>query len=89
LYYAHRFWSLLHERENEFQRLYNELNGRYRTNFGHYHQFVTEQPTASDRDGYRFVFERWVTISKSLGLETPETWDHLSTRSAGTADVDS
>jgi hypothetical protein len=39
LWTAHRSWSLLHEREGEFQRLYNELNTRHRAVRGHYAQY--------------------------------------------------
>ena len=81
LYVAHRCWSLLHERESEFQNLYNTLIDKHRAVCGLYHQYREATPEGSDDEAYRFIFERWTTISTSLGLKTPESWDHLSNRS--------
>jgi hypothetical protein len=75
LWTAHRSWSLLHEREGEFQRLYSELTRRHNANSGHYAQYRDANPDGSEKDAYRFVFERWATISQFLGLEVPGSWD--------------
>jgi hypothetical protein len=75
LWTAHRCWSLLHERETEFQDLYHELADRHRANGGHYAQYRDANPDGSEKDAYRFIFERWATISQSLGLKVPDSWD--------------
>ena len=76
LWVAHWCWSLLHERENEFQRLNHELHLRQQSNRPHYYQWLEVNPTGSERDAYRFVLERWATISRSLGLVVPDARDH-------------
>ena len=88
LWIAHRCWSLLHEREEEFQRLYNELTATHHASCGHYHQYQCTFPAGSENDAFRFVFERWATISRVLGLKTPESWDHLTSSCVGVAGND-
>jgi hypothetical protein len=75
LWIAHRCWSLLHERASEFQHLYNELNIRHSAPCGHYAQYRDANPEGSETDACRFIFERWATISQSLGLKVPDSWD--------------
>jgi hypothetical protein len=75
LWIAHRSWSLLHEREKEFQRLFHEVNDRHNAVEGYYRQYRDANPDGSEKDAFRFVFERWATISRSLGLKVPDSWN--------------
>jgi hypothetical protein len=85
LWMAHRCWSLLHEREDEFQNLYNDLNSQPGASRGYYFQYLdklSDFTECNNLDAFKFIFARWSTISATLGLKTPESWDHLTTGSS-------